>query len=552
MAGKPKGEHAGQSRALRKRRSLLKDIEHALKQASEKRAAYSRQIDYEDLFTDHYESAGGRALLSPPYAPDRMFELYEESGILQSCVEAYVQNVDGFGQTVEPDVGVLGDAAPQDSPTRRLLEDLFEYPNPEYSFTELRKRLRRDLEVTGNAYMEVVRNLKGEPQLLFWVDARRVRLSKLDETTTQVSLTLPRGGETQTVTVHKRFRRMAMVSARGLRPVWFKEFGDPRRIDANSGDLVADGDGAPATELIHFKIGNGTYGIPRWIGTVQSVMGSTKAEFVNYDLFDSQGIPPLIITVAGGSLSEESLDDLRNLLVKAKSVQNFHKVLLLEAESDSGLVDGKGASPKLDVQSLSEHRKEDAMFLKYLEDSRKSVRQYGFRLPSMFVGDAEEYSHETASIVRHVAEEQIFAPERVLFDEIINRRLIPALGITGWKLKTLGPVLKDSTQLLQLLPVLIEQGAFTVNELIAFVNEHFGTQIEPYEDGEAWANIPIPQALQNQEPPTAEDVQAEEQDAEQDDPVAKNARVYKSLREIEGVLAKFAVRKCACGEEHAA
>jgi len=551
MAGKPKGDRAGQSRAQRKRRSLLKDIEHALKKATETRTGYSRQVDYEDLFVNQYESVGSRSLLSPPYAPDRMFELYEESGILQACVEAYVQNVDGFGQVVEPDEGVLGDGAAQDSPAKRLLEDLFEHPNPEYSFTELRKRLRRDLEVTGNAYMEVVRNLSGEPQLFFWVDARRVRLSRLDEQATDVVMTVPRGGTVQKIPVQKKFRRLAMITARGVAPVWFKEFGDPRRISATTGEEVADGVDTPATELIHFKIGNGTYGIPRWIGTVQSVMGSTKAEFVNYDLFDSQGIPPLIITVAGGSLSEDSLDDLRSLLVKAKSVQNFHKVLLLEAETDSGLVDGKGTSPKLDVQSLAEHRKEDAMFLKYLADARKAVRQYGFRLPSMFVGDAEEYSHETASIVRRVAEEQVFAPERVLFDEIINRRVIPATGVVGWKLKTLGPVLKDSVQLLQLLPTLIDQGAFTVNELIAFVNEHFGTQIEPYEDGEAWANIPIPQAFQSQEPPLEDTQDSEPADDQDDDVVSKNARVYKALTEIEDVLAKFAVRKCACEAEHA-
>ena len=72
----------------------------------------------------------------------------------------------------------------------------------------------------------------------------------------------------------------------------------------------------------------------------------------------------MIVTVAGGALTDESFEDLVNLFKKAKGVRNFHKLLVLEAESTSGSIDGKDAVPKVDIQNMTECRKEDAMFLK--------------------------------------------------------------------------------------------------------------------------------------------------------------------------------------------
>jgi len=81
---------------------------------------------------------------------------------------------------------------------------------------------------------------------------------------------------------------------------WFKEYGDARKMCAVTGkyeDELSKDDTIKieASELIHFKQGNDTYGIPKWTGISSTVLGVRDADYVNYKLFSDQGIPPLAI-----------------------------------------------------------------------------------------------------------------------------------------------------------------------------------------------------------------------------------------------------------------
>lgn len=516
----PKNQQDQPARKVgRKTKSLFAALQNVVKaDTDEKKATYSRQVDYDDAFGSAYTD--GKTVLAPPYLPNKMYELYEESGILQACVEAYVTNIDGYGHDILPMEGAAADQDEAENIKQEFLKDFFSEPNPEQSFVTLRQKVRRDFEVTGNGYIEVVRSLDSKPSLMFWADAKRTRLCPLEKTQVEVDSFVKRGGERIPVKLKKRFRKYAMLlegaahSGDGSKNFrYFKEYGDPRPMNALTGEYLTDTeqDSAnktgfvdeqmeqkflEATEIIHFKFGNGTYGVPRWIGTLLAVMGLNRAEFVNFDLFDGQGIPPLLVTVSGGELSESSFDDLIALFTKAKGAENFSKMLLLEAESTSTDLNGREVVPQLHIQDLMEYRKEDAMFLNYMDDARKTIRQYGFRLPGMFVGETTDYNYATAKVARETAEEQVFVPERKAFDEIINKTIIRDLDITEFVFTTKAPIIRSNEELLDVLPTLTEKGAFTVNELIEFVNEYFGTTLKQYEDDDAeWANRPIPEAL---------------------------------------------------------
>lgn len=538
------------------RRKLSRILQSIAKAQMAELEAYSRQVPYEDAFGQVY-SGLTPVIINPPYAPERMYKLYEENGVVSSCIEAIIGNVDGFGHDIVPVDGVDGDAkAVASSPEQVQLEQFFSNPNDRESMIALRQKLRRDKLVTGNAYLEIVRDREGFPFAAFWADARRMRLCKLTDPVL-VDIQLERRGTTVTAKVEKQFRKFCMIygiiSATGevLNKIrYFKEFGDPRLMDAKTGKYLAEGEVMTenmelATELIHFKHGNDIYGIPQWVGVILAVMGMSKADFVNYDLFDSQGIPPLLILLSGGQLTDESFDDLVALFQKAKGAQSFNKLLLLEAESTSTSIDGKELPAKLEVKPMSEARKEDAMFLSYLTDSRESIRMFGFRLPGMFLGATKDEKHETAFVARMLAEEQIFSPERVAFDEIINATIVRDFGGKKFKFQSLGPVLQSNPEILALLPVLIESGVFSVNQLIAFVNNQFNLTLEPYK--ESWANEPIK--------PKEPTLPGEGKPAPKDGKsmTEKNDKIYAALQELEDIAKRYVLRGCAdagCKHSH--
>lgn len=530
------------------RRQSLRDALHtcAVKREADLQQ-YSRQVDYDSVFdTFDKESFGGSViLLRPPYLPGKMYELYEQSSKLEACVSAYVDNIDGYGYDLVSTVSDDDDIQGEDNPQALELKCFFDEPNDMESLTTIREKLRRDQEVTGNAFLEVVRGRDGKPVMIFWMDAKRVRISSTREPVIQ-KVEITRAGQKILVESEKRYRSYCMLTSEGAatgpRARYFKQYGDPRTMDAETGEFK-ENPRIAATEVIHFKIGNGVYGIPRWIGSMLSVIGAWKSNLVNYDLFDNQGIPPMIVTVAGGALTDESFEDLVNLFKKAKGVRNFHKLLVLEAESTSGSIDGKDSTPKVEVQNMTEYRKEDAMFLDYLEHCSTDIQKNGFRLPGMFLGISDDANYATAFIVRKSAEEQLFIPERRRFDEIINKTLVRDFGVKDLAFKSNGPALQSADSIPQMLQTLIQAGVFTTNGLISFVNTNLGTNIGMYE--EPWADEPIGVKPIGVEEPLLLDDSA---DQELTEAIEKSEKTASALQALSEAIKDYAASGCSCGE----
>ncbi len=81
--------------------------------------------------------------------------------------------------------------------------------------------------------------------------------------------------------------------------------------------------------------------------------GRSLAQYVNYDLFDSQGIPPMMIIVENGTLTDESRDELHRLISGMRGPENFNKVGLLEAIPELQGLDDKG-SVRVELKNLTE------------------------------------------------------------------------------------------------------------------------------------------------------------------------------------------------------
>jgi PBSX family phage portal protein len=278
----------------------------------------------------------------------------------------------------------------------------------------LRGLTRQDIEVLGNGYWEVLRNGFNEVCQFNYIPALSIRLMALDEQVTEVEIERRVSMlSSETIKVRKRYRRYVQVSpgSGDLNIlVYFKEFGDPRVLSSKSGKYYAtrelmeaqdDEKGvAPATEILAFKISSprSPYGVPRWIGTLLSVLGTRQSEEVNFLYFENRSVPPMAILVSGGRLNDKTVTRLQDYIqnnIRGKA--NFHKIMILEAESsDSNMQAGVMGRMKIEIKPLTEAQQSDALFQSYDERNADKVGQ-SFRLPRILRGDVRDFNRSCYS-----------------------------------------------------------------------------------------------------------------------------------------------------------
>jgi len=485
--------------------------------------------------TSAFAAAGA---LEPPYDPEALCLLMEHSNSLRQNVDAYATNIDGFGHRFEPAIEFDADDADQSvansiylervaardrgelEPTATLeptaeevsarrrelqqlarierarLESFFDFCCFDHSFVDLRRRTRQDLEVCGNAFWEVLRDGRGEVARLVYVPSFTVRLLPLDRAPTDVEDRIRVSPVSlDTVTVRHRLRRYVQVQ--GTERVFFKSFGDPRVISRRTGQVFesadamvdADASDGAATELLHFAIHSprSPYGVPRWVGTLLSVLGSRQMEEVNFLYFENKSVPPLALLVSGGRLSDASVPRIERFIEEnLKGKANFHKMLILEAEGGAGAGDQSRA--KIELRPLTDAQQHDALFQVYDERNIDKVGS-AFRLPKLLRGESKDFNRATAESALRFAEDQVFQPERDEFDFLMNRRLLADMGIRFWRFRSQTPVTRDPERMTEMVEKLVRVGVLTPEEGRSLAGDIFNREFRKI--GDDWTKRPI-------------------------------------------------------------
>lgn len=367
------------------------------------KAESSTSIEDEDPFImgDFAEK-----IIPPPLDIRKLADLPDQSSVLPQCIQSMATNIDGFGFELDyigppaetEEDGEIKPKTGPDSPEaikeKTNITSFFETINPWESWESIRKKMRCDRETTGNGYLEIIRSRTKDISYVSHVPSKNVRLLKLDPEATSVDVKLIRNGKSVNVTTEKRFRRFIQMIH--TKKVFFKEYGDPRVINKTTGSVATATlpTKSQANEIIWLKNYHpGTpYGMPRYIGTLISIYGARKAEELNYSYFINSTIPPAIVMISGGILTNSAFEQLRSYWSEeTRGVDKMHKVLLIEAVPTSGSVSGKENVPRIDIKPLNDQRLQDALFQQYDEKHRDKVRST-FRIPPLFLGESSDYT----------------------------------------------------------------------------------------------------------------------------------------------------------------
>lgn len=430
-------------------------------------------------------------ILSPPVDLLTLAKMSSLSTELGPATEAMETNIEGFGYWLQPRVDLhREDVAEEEKKAvrdeERRLKNFFSTAcrgrSRRISFTALRCRTRHDYELTGNAFWEALRSKTKRLVAFNHIPSHQVRIVNAEPEQVKVEvkyLEVQGDGSVAigTYTDYVTFKKFVQGSVYGTKSSrrYFKEFGDPRIMDAETGKYISEAESAgnfdntrkpmpderKAGELIHFALYCPwtPYGMPRWYGSLLSALGARNAEEINWVTLKNNNIPSLVLTVSNGRLTEATLIRIQEFIDShIKGSNNYSQILLLEGES--GSENDTTNQVKVDIKPLTEHQHTDQLFTTYIKACNDSVRR-SFRFSGIFTGHTEGLNKALSDTARRLGDEQVFAPERDEFDFFINAVIFPELGIVYHEFKSRTPNITDNAELIAMMATAERSGAMT-------------------------------------------------------------------------------------------
>lgn len=402
-----------------------------------KKSVETQMVQKQSSFSSRHMRNGNRTGVG--IDPLILLTLVNSNNTLPLCVEAMEVNIDGTGH----DIVALDQESEANANEEQIAKSFFKEPFPGTSMVSMRRELRRYLESTGNAYIELIPNLEGDLIMMRSLKPQYVKLGELSEVA-QVKRKIERAGKIIEVTMNER-ERSYIYEEPDADPIYFIEFGATQRIHKEKGLFGAEQEIAPVergNEIIHLKMNDdptSDYGLPRWISQTPSAVGSRKAEEQNLEFFDAGGIPNVLVFVKGGAMADTTTAQLNGYL--SGGMKSGGRAAVVEVASTSGTID-KAGQVEVQVERFGSETLGDEMYAKYDARCEERIR-LSFRLPALFIGKTSDYNYATARVAYQVAEAQVFKPDRDEFDVLMNQIIVKKLGLATVRYKSRPITLND-------------------------------------------------------------------------------------------------------------
>jgi capsid portal protein len=502
--------------------------------------------------TERWTTAGA---LTPRYPPAAMLGIVERSSILPQCLDAMANGIDGWGHRFVPALDLGADDIADQVRAAIVLEREaeareeaqaegdedweadYEVTDEEVAervttlerqmpiqkfraeawfksapsggpFFELRRRMRRDQYAIGHGVLEFSRDDTGELSQVGYVPGHTLLpLAKAPEPV-EVEVPIP-VSPISTRTVVREVQFQIYVQEVGAQRRYFKELGDPRIVSQGTGKIY-DSEGAlkkeeggrgkvapiTATEVLYLALTSpqSTAGDPPWSGQVPNVLGLRAAEEVNFGWFDDKCVPPGAWLIVGGMLHSDLKREMENhLRNKVRGRTNFYTPLIIELAAPTAPRGERVELPKVEWMSFRADIDKDATHQNYTQAARNSIRS-SFRLPRALTGDLEDaLARANAYASLEYANIHVFTTPRLVFDWIINSRVMPELGVPLWSYESLGPNTSDPESVARMADVFAERGGLVPADVRALAAQTLNLPLPPI--SASWTQQPMALSL---------------------------------------------------------
>jgi len=383
----------------------------------------------------------------------------------------------------------------------------FDHCVSDMSFVRLRRILRWDREAVGWCAIELLRDGAARLQRLRYVPAHTVRpLVDQPELVTVVEdnpvtvLSIDRQ-----IYVQRRFPRFVQIVS-GER-VYFKAVGDPRVVSRNTGiaykDLQAmqakDAEGPEAQEA-HELLFMGQHSPrtlaspPRWISGLLRALGTREADETNYHHLRNKSFTAGIMFVSGGRVNQEMRERIEDSIrAELQGAENAGKILVVEAIPHRGSPNDRAMQPSITFQSLRDAHQTDAMFTEYDARSADTIGALFRQSPLLRGYTPSNLNRATAEAALQFTENQVYGPERDDFDWIVNKYIVPEIGIHYLKFVSNTPPARTLEETTEFLKTVVPHGALLPAEIREIAGKVLNRELTPID--EPWASWPMPMTL---------------------------------------------------------
>lgn len=391
-----------------------------------------------------------------------------------------------------------------------LFNAFFSHCCSSMSFTKLRRLTRYDIEAHGWGAWELLNDGLARLKRINYIPGYTVRPLKDEGELVEVVEGDPITplSEGREIKVPRRLRRYVQIV--GNQKVYFKSPSDPRVVSRTTGKVYESveamrkptddgGEGkeaVEANEMIFFSLHDPRTPCPppRWIGNLLAVLGVREADEANYFYLDSSAIPPGILFVSGGKIPRDMKDRLeQRLTTEFAGASNRHKILVVEAHPMKLKGEERTLLPTMEFESLRQAQQTDATFTHYDERSADRIGA-SFRLPPMLRGyTPKDLNRATAIAALDFAEAQVFEPEREDIDWVINKHILPRIGVRLHTFKSNSPPTRSPEEIAELIKVAAPHGGILPYEIRGLMGSALNHPLAKVD--EQWGYWPMPMTL---------------------------------------------------------
>ena len=436
----------------------LVEAEDFLKSANIAVGGPSSRLEQQDDFDQ-------KDWIDPPYNPKSLTAFLHKSSDHSACVKAKAHDTGGLGYDLVPTT---------EDPKMASVEQFDKVMaflnkcNPKKTFTQIVDSVLIDKEATGNGWLEVARNLMGEPAFLDHAPSRQMRVRK-PATDGYVQIVGDGRGTGKKI----YFQEFGKKVVRGpLGEVTDLNFMNPKtgKPDEGLGMLVS------ANEVIHLALFDPTnkwYGIPDIIPAIGALLGNLEARDFNLDFFENHAVPEYAVVFKGTKKVPEDTQDYVRQYFKRNIKGKAHRALVI------ALPDGLSVEFKplwVDItdaswQKYKEQNTDEIIRAEQVPPHRVMIQRKG-----SLGGDSNDEQMETYK--RSVIDKRQNELEEVFTQKLIR----DGFGFNDWRFEFADLDLKDEERQAKIAWGWLDRKTITVNEARA---DYLG------KDPVAWGDKPL-------------------------------------------------------------